>query len=416
MREELTASRVLQAKLAALPGQTMAEPEAIHVEGASEMERELATAQERIRSLELDRLRQEHRIRVLESALHVENSTATTSIPPSGARSPSTNSLEDASATVSGKSEPDANDTPRQDTEKENADLTSGFASLMNMSSLQLRSNPSDSAACDSKLSDVESSDCSDDETESCQGTPRSFRCSSSIPSTPELPVREPSPVCSDAAANFFHHHLPAESPHANSAVGDAHFRATSEVTPMMPGPPFMRVSSCSWYCVAFISGIDIRVDPNVDGRRTGVILPRGSVFAVSESLMSYDGRVYLRLADGRGWVFDDTALIPEDPSVVKVPNDVRGPLATVPLATTPMASYHQELQYTHSTAMPMGSGFVPYHIGHTVPPCPLFDADLSFAAASLQPVARHWKRGKRGGAKRRKRGGVKHRARPSEE
>jgi len=131
---------------------------------------------------------------------------------------------------------------------------------------------------------------------------------------------------------------------------------------------------------------------------------------------MSYDGRVYLRLADGRGWVFDDTALIPEDPSVVKVPNDVRGPLATVPLATTPMASYHQELQYTHSTAMPMGSGFVPYHIGHTVPPCPLFDADLSFAAASLQPVARHWKRGKRGGAKRRKRGGVKHRARPSEE
>lgn len=401
MREELTASRVLQAKLAALPGQTLAELEASHAEGVGEMERELATAQEKIRNLELDRLRQEHRIRVLESALHVENSTATTtSVPPSGARSPSTNSLEDVSATVSGKSEPDGNDAPWQDTEKENADSTSGFESLMNMSSLHLRSNQLESAAFESK-SDEEGSECSDDGTESCPGTPRSIRCSLSIPSTPELPAREPSPVCSDAAVNFFHHHFPEAT--------------LSEVTPMMPAPPFMRASSCSWYCVAFISGIDIRADPHVDGRRTGVILQRGAVFAVSECLMGYDGRVYLRLADGRGWVFDDTALIPEDPSVFRVPPpDVRGLLATVPLATTPMPSHHQELQYTHSTVMPIGQGFVPYHSGHAVPPCPLFDADLSFAASSLPPVARHWKRGKRGGAKRRKRGGVKHRARPS--
>merc|ERR1712070_1120669 len=317
-------------------------------------------------------------------------------------------SLEDASATASGKSEREANDSPRQDdTKKDKPDSTSGFTSLLNMSSLQMRSNSSDPVALDSNSSDEGSSDCSDDGTESCPATPRSIRRSISIPSTPELPVREPSPVCSDAAANFFHHHLPAES---SSPVG----HSPPEVTQMMPTPPFMRASSCSWYCVAFISGIDIRAEPHVDGRRTGVILQRGVVFAVSESLMGYDGRVYLRLADGRGWVFDDTALIPEDPSVVKVSPDARGPLATVPLATTPVAPHYPDLQYAHSTATPVGAGFVPYHSGHTVPPCPPFDADLSFAASSLQPVARHWKRGKRGGAKRRKRGGVKHRARPS--
>jgi len=402
MREELTASRVLQAKLAALPGQT-AEPQAIHVDGVCDMERELATAQERIRNLELDRLRQEERIRVLESALHAENSTAATenSVPPSGARSPSMISLEDMSAAASGKSEREANDSP-----KAKAHSTSGFASLLDMSSLQKRSKQSDPVASDCKSSDEESSDCSDDGTESCPATPRSIRRSISIPSTPELPVRDPSPACSDAAANFFHHHLPAE---CSSPVG----ATPLEATPMMPAPPFMRASSYSWYCVAFISGIDIRAEPHVDGRRTGVILQRGVVFAVSESLMGYDGRVYLRLADGRGWVFDDTALIPEDPSVVKVSPDARGPLATVPLATTPVVPPYSDMPYTHSTAAPIAAGFMPYHSGHNVPPPP-FDADLSFAASSLQPVARHWKRGKRGGAKRRKRGGVKHRARPS--
>lgn len=408
MREELTASRVLRAKLAALPGQPLAKPDAIHVEGVSEMERELATAQERIRNLELDRLRQEERIRVLESALHAENSTVTTSIPPSGARSPSTTSLEDVSAAASGKSEQDTFDLPSGNAQTEKTNSTSGFESLLNMSALRTRSHPSESVDLDSKSSsEEESSDCSDDEAESGLTTPRSMCHSLSIPSTPELPVRDPSPVCSDAAANFFHQHLPAEMP--------SHGRSTNaEVTPMMPAPPFMRAPSCNWYCVAFISGIDIRADPHVDGRRTGVILQCGVVFAVSESLIGYDGRVYLRLADGRGWAFDDTALIPEDPSVVKVSPDAGGLLATVPLATPPVASHYTDLQYAQPAASPIGGSFVPYHSSHNMPPCPPFDADLSFAASSLQPVARHWKRGKRGGAKRRKRGGVKHRARPS--
>merc|ERR1712178_230433 len=40
--------------------------------------------------------------------------------------------------------------------------------------------------------------------------------------------------------------------------------------------------------------------------------------FAVSESFQGLDGRIYLLLADGRGWAFDDAALMPHDPSVVR--------------------------------------------------------------------------------------------------
>eukprot|EP00434_Breviolum_minutum_P006246 symbB.v1.2.005511.t1/scaffold310.1/size231343/16 len=33
---------------------------------------------------------------------------------------------------------------------------------------------------------------------------------------------------------------------------------------------------------------------------------------------MGADGRIYLRLADGRGWAFDDSTLFPHDPSVIR--------------------------------------------------------------------------------------------------
>jgi hypothetical protein len=42
-------------------------------------------------------------------------------------------------------------------------------------------------------------------------------------------------------------------------------------------------------------------------------------VFGVSESFLGGDQRIYLRLADGRGWVFDDSLLVPSDPSVMKL-------------------------------------------------------------------------------------------------
>lgn len=45
--------------------------------------------------------------------------------------------------------------------------------------------------------------------------------------------------------------------------------------------------------------------------------LCQNATLAVAEEILGADGRVYLRLADGRGWAFDDSALFPHDPSVV---------------------------------------------------------------------------------------------------
>jgi hypothetical protein len=47
-------------------------------------------------------------------------------------------------------------------------------------------------------------------------------------------------------------------------------------------------------------------------------MLYQNETFAVSETLNGLDSRVYLLLADGRGWAFDDSALMPHDPSVIR--------------------------------------------------------------------------------------------------
>lgn len=133
------------------------------------------------------------------------------------------------------------------------------------------------------------------------------------------------------------------------------------------------------WYVVTFISGIDIRTHPDVDGPRTGIILPQHTVFSVSDVVRGRDGRVYLRLADGRGWVFDDSSHFPSDPSVRQLPPAQKSDMHVPP--PPPPVQSGLLLDYSH-----------------------LF-------MEQLVPV-RHWKRGKRGGAKRRKRGGVKHRPR----
>lgn len=46
--------------------------------------------------------------------------------------------------------------------------------------------------------------------------------------------------------------------------------------------------------------------------------MAHNEVFAVVEEIPAADGRIYLRLADGRGWAFDNSALMPHSPSVVK--------------------------------------------------------------------------------------------------
>merc|ERR1719436_1298444 len=54
-----------------------------------------------------------------------------------------------------------------------------------------------------------------------------------------------------------------------------------------------------------------IKAEPSPSGH-----LPRGSTFIVSDRICGTDGRMYLKLADGRGWTYDRSA---KDPSKVVV-------------------------------------------------------------------------------------------------
>jgi len=77
-------------------------------------------------------------------------------------------------------------------------------------------------------------------------------------------------------------------------------------------------VRSSALFRVAYPGGVALRQGPQFDGARTGSMLVHNEVFQVAEEVQASDGRLYLRLADGRGWAFDDSALMPHDPSVVR--------------------------------------------------------------------------------------------------
>jgi len=63
---------------------------------------------------------------------------------------------------------------------------------------------------------------------------------------------------------------------------------------------------SSSWrYDAGDKQPLVIRSEPDVDGKRTTEVLNPGTVFSVSEEKVGEDGVLYLKLADGRGWVFD---------------------------------------------------------------------------------------------------------------
>jgi len=85
----------------------------------------------------------------------------------------------------------------------------------------------------------------------------------------------------------------------------------------VMPAPPAPHPIT-AWYRVSFLGGLALRSGPSVDAARTGAMLYQNETFAVTETLNGLDSRIYLLLADGRGWAFDDSALMPQDPSVVR--------------------------------------------------------------------------------------------------
>lgn len=74
-----------------------------------------------------------------------------------------------------------------------------------------------------------------------------------------------------------------------------------------------------AWYHVAYLGGIELRVQPNYEAPGTGVTLHQNEVFQSSQEIVGDDGRVYLLLSGGRGWAFDDSALLPHDPSVWRI-------------------------------------------------------------------------------------------------
>jgi len=181
-----------------------------------------------------------------------------------------------------------------------------------------------------------------------------------------------------------------------------------------------------SFYRVAFAGGIDIRVGPSVHAPKTGTTMPQNEIFAVVETVGGTtpdDPRVYLKLADGRGWVFDDRALYPNDPSVM------RGHFEPQQVTAPPPQQFVPPQQFGAMPVMgmaqaPAGYGMPPVQhpypgqpIEYSTPCYPVYaepgqmplqpmhhqEGDqLYYPPVSAEQAPRKWKRGKRGGAKRR--------------
>lgn len=355
---------------------------------AKELEAQLAVAQEMIRRLELVRLDQDYRIKELESQLKTEVSTS---------ESVDSMQLEEPSVRTASTSSP--------------------FRGLLECD-LPVE-GPTDASPTAAPDEDLESH--SGVETLSFDGSEAAL----SIPSTPDLPMRQPVYTCASER-------VPAGPPLPPGTYACGQSSVFYQVPAAADAPPCWEVH---WYRVSYLGGVEVRTHPCVEAPRTGVLLPQNSIFPASELWPSEDGRTYLRLADGSGWLFDDMAHHPEDPTVIRLTNPElatptvslratttlsTAPLGTgetTPLATKPMAdaarieeapaSNRPSLQGTEWAEMEDES-----------------DCDGASspdgAESTMEDATRSWilesadkqKRGKRGGAKRRKRGGVKHRPR----
>jgi len=79
---------------------------------------------------------------------------------------------------------------------------------------------------------------------------------------------------------------------------------------------PSQGVQSLTWFRVTSRFGLHVLAAPSCLAPWTGFSLFLNDAFASTEETQGADGGVFLRLSDGRGWVFDDTVLNPHDPSV----------------------------------------------------------------------------------------------------
>jgi hypothetical protein len=218
------------------------------------------------------------------------------------------------------------------------------------------------------------------------------------------------SPMCTTVVLG-----LPAAAP---SPTGNMVCISAQPMAPPAMAPPQ------TFYRVAFVGGIDVRAGPSVNAPKTGITLRQNEIFAVAETLGGAtpdDLRIYLRLADGRGWVFDDKALYPNDPSVIRghyqqvmapppqqfVPPQQFGvPVMHMPQAP---AGYSMPPAQHPYPGQPMECGGMPCYPVHGEPgQMPLQQMNLQeydqlgYPQVYAEQAPRKWKRGKRGGAKRR--------------
>jgi len=186
------------------------------------------------------------------------------------------------------------------------------------------------SASSTQSVSDVDTSVESDHDAE-CQWplSPLTSADSDSIPSSPINMILPESlsqaPIVVPRVPQSWAMHPPPPPPQPAPSQPAPSLPSSDNVPPPPEVPP--QKVLLTWFRVAFLGGIQLRIAPSVNAPRTDTVLFQNETFGVNEEISGADGRIYLRLADGRGWAFDDTALNPEDASVK------RGHWAALPLA-----------------------------------------------------------------------------------
>lgn len=81
----------------------------------------------------------------------------------------------------------------------------------------------------------------------------------------------------------------------------------------------YVKQQDVTWFCVTCDPGVLMRSSPHFEAQWTGGMLAKNEVFSVDHEIVDPSGRIYLHLTDGRGWAFDDSALAPQSPSVVRM-------------------------------------------------------------------------------------------------
>lgn len=186
-------------------------------------------------------------------------------------------------------------------------------------------------------------------------------------------------------------HGMARQAPLSMPMTGETNSAPIFVDSPAAYGPSAATEPTIAWYRVSFLGGVSIREFPDVDAPRTGLTLPLGEVFGVAERVMGHDQRIYLRLADGRGWAFDDSMLTgPDDSSVVLI----QSPPAHIP---------HVYEQGSPSAATAMTMPFEDQYVEtyDYDPQWHHYGAGMDYGQGGRPK--QYWARGCRGGAKRNK-------------